>query len=96
MVVIWSKSAINELGKAYKYIAEDSLQNAKIVKDTLIQMTADLSNNPEKHQIDKLKIDNDGTWRAFEKFHYRISYRIVNNEVRIVRVRHTSKSPLQY
>ena len=41
MVVIWSKSAINELGKAYKYIAEDSLQNAKIVKDTLIQMTAD-------------------------------------------------------
>jgi mRNA-degrading endonuclease RelE of RelBE toxin-antitoxin system len=59
-------------------------------------MTKDLSNNPEKHQIDKLKIDNDGTWRAFEKFHYRISYRIFNDEILIIRMRHTSMSPDRY
>ena len=67
-----------------------------MVRDTLIDLTIELPENPEKHTLDKFKKDNDGTWRAFEKHHYRISYRIIKNQIRIVRMRHTRKSPLTY
>jgi len=67
-----------------------------MVKNALIDLTIDLPQNPEKYPLDKFKTNNDGTWRAFEKYHYRISYRILENQIRIVRVRHTSKSPLTY
>lgn len=96
MVVVWSNSAKAELKKAYEYIALDSLQNAKMVRDMLIDLTLDLSKHPEKYPVDKFKKDNDGTWKAFEKYHYRISYRILKDQIRIVRMRHTSKSPLNY
>jgi len=96
MVVLWSNSAKAELKKAYEYMALDSLQNAQMVKNALIDLTIDLPQNPEKYPLDKFKTNNDGTWRAFEKYHYRISYRILENQIRIVRVRHTSKSPLTY
>lgn len=96
MVVVWSNSAKAELKKAFDYIALDSLQNAQIVRDTLIDLTLDLHENPEKHPLDKFKKHNDGSWRAFEKYHYRVSYRILENQIRIVRMRHTSMSPLSY
>jgi plasmid stabilization system protein ParE len=67
-----------------------------MVRDTLIDLTIDLPENPEKHPLDKFKKNNDGTWRAFEKHHYRVSYRILKNQIRVVRMRHTSKSPLAY
>jgi plasmid stabilization system protein ParE len=62
----------------------------------LIDLTIDLLENPEKYPLDKFKKNNDGTWRAFEKHHYRVSYHILKNQIRIVRMRHTSKSPLNY
>jgi plasmid stabilization system protein ParE len=96
MVVVWSDSAKAALRKAFDYIALDSIQNAQIFRGTLIDLTIDLSENPEKHPLDKFKKENDGTWRAFEKHHYRISYRIIKNQIRVVRMRHTSKSPLTY
>ena len=68
MVVVWGKSAKAELRKAFEYIALDSRLNAEMVKDTLIDMTIDLLVNPDKHPLDKFKTDNDGSWRAFEKF----------------------------
>jgi plasmid stabilization system protein ParE len=96
VVTVWSKRAASQLHKAYLYIKMDSLQNTEIVLDDIIDLTINLCNNPEKHPLDQLKKPNDGTWRAFEKHHYRISYRIIRNEVRIVRLRHTSRSPLTF
>jgi plasmid stabilization system protein ParE len=96
MVTVWSKEAKTELHKAYLYILLNSLQNAEMVRDDIIDATIDLAKHPEKYPLDKFKNDNDGTWRAFEKHHYRVSYRIAPNEIRIVRMRHTSKSPLNF
>ncbi|MBK8607580.1 MAG: type II toxin-antitoxin system RelE/ParE family toxin [Chitinophagaceae bacterium] len=45
---------------------------------------------------DKFKENNDGSYRAFEKHHYRISYRFDNRVIRILRVRHTSREPILY
>lgn len=96
MVTVWGKGAKAELHKAYLYILLDSLQNAEMVRDDIIDATIDLTKHPEKYPLDKFKTDNDGTWRAFEMHHYRISYWIMPNEIRIVRMRHTSKSPQNF
>ena len=66
------------------------------MRDELIDLTIALSENPEKYALDKYKINNDGSWRAFEKYHYRVSYKITATQIRVVRLRHTSKSPLNY
>ena len=94
MVVVWINSAKSELKKAYEYIALDSLQNAQMVRDVLIDLTIDLSNHPQKHPNDKFKKDNDGTWRVLESII--IVYLILKDQIRVVRMRHTSKSPLNY
>jgi plasmid stabilization system protein ParE len=96
MVTVWSKRAKAELRKAYLYIQLDSLQNAETVRDDIINLTIDLCKYPQKHPPDKFKKNNDGTWRAFEKHHYRVSYRITAKEIRIVRFRHTSRSPQNF
>jgi addiction module RelE/StbE family toxin len=96
MVTVWTPQAIAELKKAYKYISQDSPQNAKKVLDEIIALADRLPEQPEMFPPDKYKKNNDGTWRVFEKFHYRISYRITVKDIRIIRMRHTSRTPLSY
>jgi plasmid stabilization system protein ParE len=96
MVTVWGNRAKAELHKAYLYILFDSLQNAEMVRDDIIDATINLPKHPEKYPLDKFKTGNDGTWRAFELHHYRISYRIMPNQIQIVRLCHTSRSPLNF
>ena len=96
MVTVWAPQAIVELRKAYDYISKDSPQNARKVVDELTRIADQLPVQPEMFPADKFKKNNDGSWRAFEKFHCRISYLITSREIRIVRMRHTGRTPLQY
>ncbi|WP_353128386.1 type II toxin-antitoxin system RelE/ParE family toxin [Parapedobacter pyrenivorans] len=96
MVTVWSKRAKKELTKAFEYISLESPQNARKVVETIVDITLALPENPLKNPLDKYKKDNDGSWRAFEKYHFRISYRVLEKEIRIVRFRHTSRTPLNY
>jgi len=52
--------------------------------------------HPECYGPDKYKLNNDDTYRAFEKHRYRIAYRVLDTEIRILRVRHTSMEPQGY
>jgi len=61
MVVVWSNSAKAALRKAYEYIALDSPENAKMVRDTLIDLSIELPKHPKKYPADKFKENNDGT-----------------------------------
>lgn len=96
MVTIWGKAAMAELRKAYHYIQLDSIQNAEMVRDDIIDITTTLPQHPEKYPLDKFKTNNDGSWRAFEIHHYRVSYRVTSGAIKIVRLRHTSRSPLKF
>lgn len=96
MVIVWNIKARNELRSIYKYILRDSYQNAVNVRQDIIAAVLTLTNYPDKHKPDQYKTNNDGSWRAFEIHYYRISYRVTKSEIRIVRLRHTSRSPLQY
>lgn len=95
-MVIWSKTAKAQLQKAFNFISRDSLQNAEKIRDEIIDITIDLLNHPEIYPPDKYKKNNNGSYRAFEIYHFRISYRISNDKIYIVRMRHTSMSPLTY
>lgn len=96
MVVLWSQSARAALRHAYEHIATDSPQAAQAVINEIVDATLILVQHPERHHPDKFKKNNDGNWRAFELHRYRISYKVTDKDIRIVRVRHTSRNPLEY
>ena len=96
MVVVWNLNAKQELKRVYEYILKDSYQSAIKVRQEIIDAVLCLPEHPDKHHPDKHKINNDGTWREFEIHHYRISYRVKKDQIRIIRLRHTSRSPLPY
>lgn len=96
MVTRWSKGAESQLQKAFLYIRKDSYQNAIKVRHDIVTMSESLSVNPERFPPDKFKMNNDGSYRAFELHRYRISFVILKEVVLIVRLRHTGMSPLLY
>ena len=96
MIIKWNKTALKQFEKAIDFIEKESPLYAEKVKLKILLKIDSLPEHPEKYYPDKYKLENDGTYRAFEIYHYRISYRIKNNEIRILRIRHTRQSPLLF
>jgi plasmid stabilization system protein ParE len=88
--------AKKQLWEAYKYIRKDSFQNAEKVKLRILESIKALAKNPEYHPLDKYCIENDGNFRAYEVYKYRISYYIADKKVIVLRIRHTKMNPLHY
>ncbi|WP_277749271.1 type II toxin-antitoxin system RelE/ParE family toxin [Paracnuella aquatica] len=72
------------------------MQNAAKVRDKILEQTGRLRENPEMHPPDKYKSGNDGSYRAFETYRFRISYRVLEDKIKILRLRHTSQNPQEY
>ena len=94
--VKWSKQALQQLDRAITYIEQDSLQAAEKMRTTIFQKIESLRQHPEIYNPDKFKQTNDGSFRAFEVYKYRVSYRFTKNEIRILRIRHTKMNPKEY
>lgn len=94
--VVWSKNAENQLKEIYQYIKSESVQNAEQVKSKIFQSTLPLSENPERYPVDKYKRNNDGSFRAYEIYSFRISYHIATSEIVILRIRNTKMKPRTY
>ncbi|WP_370635877.1 type II toxin-antitoxin system RelE/ParE family toxin [Flavobacterium sp. JAS] len=45
------------------------------------------------YELDEMKISNNGDYRAYEIYSYRISYKVKSKEIHILRIRHTSRNP---
>jgi plasmid stabilization system protein ParE len=94
--IVWDEEARLQLRSLYEYIKKDSPHSAKKVREDIVGIIRKLPFRPESHPADKYKINNDGTFRAFEKHRYRIAYRIKENEIRILRIHHTKMNPSEY
>jgi plasmid stabilization system protein ParE len=94
--VLWNAVARRQVKIIYDYILEQSAQNALKVVNDIMDATGKLATNPERFGLDKYKKDNDGSYRYFELYRYRIAFRIYKTHIRILRVRSTDQEPLEY
>jgi plasmid stabilization system protein ParE len=85
-----------QLREAYRYISLDSLKSAEKVKSKILKSIKELADQPEKYSSDKYKLNNDGSYRAFEIYKYRLSYHVSITQITVTRIRHTSMEPKPY
>ncbi len=94
--IVWTQRAQRHLRQIFDYISADSPKNASKVINDIIDAANKSVSNPEIYARDKYRRDNDGSYLAFEKNHYRISYKAEKNVIRILWVRHTGRKPKFY
>src|SRR5438874_2123298 len=94
--VIWDKTAAENLREIYRYIKKDSPDAALKVKREIFSVMAKFASHPEMFAADTLKENNDSSYRAFFIYSYRIAYKITEDSILILRIRHTSREPEEY
>jgi len=96
--IIWTRIAIDNLDHIYEYIFNTSKSKfiAGKVIDQIYNSASMLCGNYEIYRLDAYKSLNDGSYRAYEIFHYRISYKVSTDEIFILSVKHTSMNPKLY
>ncbi|MCD4791321.1 MAG: type II toxin-antitoxin system RelE/ParE family toxin [Bacteroidales bacterium] len=94
--IIWDKHASDHLKDIYDYISDDSVQSAQKVKEKILSTIRKLPDNPYMFAKDRFKKNNTGTYRAFSVYSYRIAYKITDDFIQILRIRHTSREPIEY
>ena len=93
MIIEWSTTAEKQFFKIIEYIRQDSELNAEKVGRTIIKMLYKLLENRERYRLENYKQPNDGTYRYFIKYQYRISYRVVKKGIKIIRIKHQKRKP---
>jgi plasmid stabilization system protein ParE len=96
LTLVWDIGAYKQFEDAIAYIEKESLTNAENFKTEISKKLKGILLQPERYPADKYKKMNDGSFRAFELFRYRISYQYKSNQIRVIRLRHTKMSPLNY
>jgi plasmid stabilization system protein ParE len=96
--IIWTSNALNQLENIYFYLLEEtkSFEIADKVIDSLTNSIKILATSWNILATDEMRVLIDENYRAFEKFNYRISYKITAEIIYIIRVRHTSRNPKIY
>ncbi|MBI4931943.1 MAG: type II toxin-antitoxin system RelE/ParE family toxin [Bacteroidetes bacterium] len=89
--VIWDSVAISELKDIYDCLHRDSPQSALIVRDELVKTVGGLSTIPRKFQVYEYANPLLGEYCSVVRWSYRIVYEIIDSDVHIVRIIHTSR-----
>ena len=83
MKVVWDAEAKTSFRKYLEYIKADSVQAAEKVRIDILKTIRNLPQHPEMFPVDRFKNENNGNYRAFEKFSCRIAYLVTVKEIRI-------------
>jgi plasmid stabilization system protein ParE len=96
--IIWDKIALAHFKSILEFLSKQSAQAPKIVKEGVMSRLEDVKKNVLIFEQDKLKEPPSKDFRAFIIYSYRITYQIKTEtkEIRVVRIRHTSREPLGY
>ena len=94
MNIKWSKIALKQFVEILEYLEENQeFTYSERLENEILSSIKSLPKNPKIYQPDRIKTNNDGSFFAYHIDSYRISYRIINNEIRTLRIRHTSRRP---
>lgn len=96
--IIWDKTALDHFKNILTYLQKQSDQAPKIVKDAILTRLDLIKTSPLICESDKLKDTPSKYFKAFIVFSYRVTYQIKSDtkEIRVLRIRHTSREPLGY
>lgn len=96
--IIWDRKALDHFKEILSYLEKQSSQAPKIVKMAILDRLEIIRTNPLACELDKLKYSPNIDYRAVIVFSYRITYQIKTdkNEIRVLRIRHTSREPKGY
>jgi len=96
--IIWDRIALDDFKDILDYLSKQSSQAPKIVRKGVFSRLHDIEKNPLIFEIDKLKDPANKEFRAFVIYNIRITYQIkeMTKEIRILRIRHTSREPFGY
>jgi plasmid stabilization system protein ParE len=93
----WSNPALHQFDKAIDFVCQEGFfAYAAELEEGILSRVESLVENYNIYPVDKYKKDNDGSYHAFEFYEYRISYRVKKSQIKIIRVRHTSRKPLKF
>lgn len=96
--IVWDRIALDNFKEILEYLSQKSQSAPGIVKESILDKISLIEHNPFLFETDKLKNNPSEDFRAFVSFSYRIAYQVVESkkEIRILRIRHTSREPLGY
>lgn len=91
--VVIPPTAKESLRDIITYIKKDSPVAAVRVRKELIQLAKSLSELPERFSKEEYLLDKSGSYHSVARWHYKIVYKILTDEVVILRFIHTSRDP---
>lgn len=94
--IVWNKRPVKYLLEQLKWISKESVSQAELVEEAILNRLLETREHPERFPADKYKKANDGTFRVFEIKSYRVAYRFTQTEIRVLRIRHTKQEPRSY
>ena len=96
--IVWDRKALDHFKDILTYLEKQSQQAPKIVKSAIISQLDLIKTNPLLYELDNLKDPQNKDFRAFIVYSYRVTYHIKSDlkEIRVLRIRHTSREPLGY
>ena len=96
--IVWDRKALDNFKEILTYLEKQSSQAPKIVKSAIVTRLDTIKTNPLIAELDKLKDSPNKEFRSFVVYSYRITYQIKKEvgEIRVLRIRHTSREPLGY
>jgi plasmid stabilization system protein ParE len=94
MKIKWSKTAVDNLISAIEYLEEKGYYKYAIkLESEILNAVFELPKTYLLYELDRFKLNNDNTFKAFVVDKYRISFRVNSSEIQILRIRHTSRKP---
>ena len=92
--IIWTNRAAQQFERAIKYIStEQGIYYANIVRLGIIEKIEILQYEPSIGSLEPLLKHKKSEYRFLVKWSYKIIYRVVNKQVIISRIFHTSRNP---
>lgn len=92
----WTLLAKEDMREVLAFYKQKSSIGYNLVKDSILETIVSASKSPEIFKADNFKKDNDGTIRVFTVYHTRVAYQIKDYGILILRLRHTSREPINY